>query len=299
MLRHHEDRRTLGVLISYAVVVATLWVTDPTGWVAGPGVLLACMLSWLCAVVAHNTVHTPVFKSRALNRAFQVWVSLSYGFPISEFVPGHNLSHHRFTQQAEDVMRTTQVRFRWNLLNLLAFFFVVAPKVTAGNYRYAAVTKGPKPDWWRQLVLESGFVWSEKLLLLIIDWRKCLLYIVVPHLFAVWGITTVNFLQHDGCDAEHPFNHSRNFVGRAFNWVTLNNGFHGMHHDVPGMHWSELPRAHAERFHPNIHPALEQRSLAVYVLKAFVYPGRRGSYDGKPLELSDPGDRDWVEATTR
>ena len=50
--------------------------------------------SWLCAVVAHNTVHTPVFHEQWMNSLFQIWVSLSYGFPISDYIPGHNLSHH-------------------------------------------------------------------------------------------------------------------------------------------------------------------------------------------------------------
>ncbi len=77
----------------------------------GPALLVAwrfwSLNAWLCAVIAHNTVHTPVFTKRWLNQAFQVWVSLSYGFPISEYTPGHNLSHHRFTQM-EDRMRTTR-----------------------------------------------------------------------------------------------------------------------------------------------------------------------------------------------
>lgn len=296
-MRRREDRRTLGVLLSYAVAVVTLWVSAPTGAPLWLGVALACVLSWLCAVVAHNVVHLPVFRSRALNRAFQVWVSLSYGFPVSEFVPGHNLSHHRFTQQAEDVMRTTRLRFRWNLLNLLGFFFVVAPRVTTGNYRYAAVTKAKNPQWWRQLQLEIALVWGVKAGLLLLDWKKCLLLVVVPHLFAVWGITTVNFLWHDGCDESHPYNHSRNFTGRLFNWVTLNNGFHAMHHEQPGLHWADLPAAHAERLSPHIHPALEQRSLPVYLWKTFVWPGRRSTYDGKPLEPADVGDRDWVSAS--
>jgi fatty acid desaturase len=295
-MRYREDWRTLGVLVSYAVVVATLWWTNPSGGLLAAGVVQACILSWLCAVVAHNVVHVPVFRSRALNRAFQVWVSLSYGFPVSEFVPGHNLSHHRFTQKAEDVMRTTRLHHRWNLLNLLGFFFVVAPRVTAGNYRYAAAMKKKNPHWWRQLQSEIALVWGVKAALLLVDWKKCLLFVVVPHLFAVWGITTVNFLWHDGCDEDHPFNHSRNFTGRLFNWVTLNNGFHAMHHEQPGLHWSLLPQAHREQLSPHIHPALEQRSLAVYLFKAFVWPGKRRTYDGKPMEDSDVGDRDWVSA---
>jgi fatty acid desaturase len=81
--------------------------------------------------------------------------------------------------------------------------------------------------------------------------------VVVPQLIANLGIVGINFLWHDGCDPEHPVNHSRNFTGSLLNFLSLNNGYHGMHHEEPGMHWSLLPEAHARRIHPGLHPALE------------------------------------------
>jgi hypothetical protein len=133
--------------------------------------------------------------------------------------------------------------------------------------------------------------------LLLLDWRKALVLMVVPHLFANFGIVTINFLWHDGCDAEHPVNHSRNFVGPLLNFLAVNNGYHGMHHIEPGLHWSLLPRAHAERVRPSLHPALEQPSLPRYLFRTFIYPGKRIRYDGTPLVVVDLGpDRDWVQA---
>ena len=37
-------------------------------------------------------------------------------------------------------------------------------------------------------------------------------------------------------------NHARNFTGPLLNFLALNNGYHGMHHEEPGMRWSLLPR---------------------------------------------------------
>jgi hypothetical protein len=105
----------------------------------------------------------------------------------------------------------------------------------------------------------------------------------------------VNFVQHDGCDEDHPYNHSRNFVGRWFNWLTFNNGFHGMHHVQPGLHWSLLAKAHAERLHPFIHPALEQRSLALYLLRTFILPGKRVKYTGEPFTPLDPPEDNFLK----
>ena len=298
MLRYAADWRTIAFLCLFAALATTGWVLNPTGPLLVGWVVVTAISSWICAVIAHNTVHCPVFRPRWANKLFQIWVSLSYGFPISEYVPGHNLSHHKFMQLRQDVMRTSKVNFSWNLLNFLLFFFAVGPGVTAGNYRYKKMMKERLPAWNRQLLVEIIAVWGVKLGLAVIDWRKTILFVVIPHLFAVWGITTVNFLQHDGCDNDHPVNHSRNFVGKLFNFFTLNNGFHGIHHETPGLHWSLTPQAHAERYHPTIHPELEQKSLAVYMFKTLIYPGKRVTFDGKPVVLQGQGpDQDWVMAS--
>ncbi|MET0389662.1 MAG: fatty acid desaturase [Polyangiales bacterium] len=298
MLRYRADVRTLGFLTLYAVLVIGQWIYAPSGWLGAVLIVLTCAVSWICAVIAHNTVHSPVFKQRRLNKLFQVWVSLSYGFPISDYVPGHNLSHHRYTQQREDVMRTTHVRFGWNLLNFLMFMPAVSPGILRGNAYFKQVMGERAKPWKRQLLLEAIVVWGVKIVCFALDWKKALLYLMVPHLFANWGIVSVNFLQHDGCDPDHPVNHSRNFVGKFFNWWTLNNGFHGMHHMIPGKHWSLLPAAHAEQVAPFIHPELDQRSLLVYCWKAFVYPGKRVRFDGTPVVIAEEGpDRDWVRPT--
>ena len=298
MLRFAADRRTLVFIASYYALVAYQWIAAPV--LAMPVrvalVVLTCAVSWIAAVITHNTLHSPVFKSRAMNRAFQIALTCSYGFPVSEFVPGHNLSHHKYTQERRDVMRSTKVDTGWNLLNFMLFVPRVAFDVTGGNMRYAKVMKERQPSWYRQFVLETIFCWGSKLVLVAIDWRKALVIIFVPHMFAVWGITAVNYLQHDGCDQSHPYNHSRNFVGRLFNWFTFNNGFHGIHHDEPGLHWSLLQQAHAERIHGKIDPRLEQKSLLAYVFKTFLLPGKRLRFDGTPVVIpADEGpDLDWV-----
>jgi fatty acid desaturase len=298
MLRYRADLRTLGFLVAYAALVVCQWILAPSGLLGVALIVLTCVLSWICAVIAHNTVHSPLFEQRWLNKVFQVWVSLSYGFPISDYVPGHNLSHHRFTQQREDVMRTTRVNFSWNLLNFLLFMPAVTPSILRGNAQFKRVMGARATPWKRQLLIEGIIVWAVKIGCLILDWQKALLYIVIPHLFANWGIVSVNFVQHDGCDPDHSVNHSRNFVGKFFNWWTLNNGYHTIHHAIPGKHWSLLPEAHAERVAPFIHPALDQPSLFRYVFRTVIYPGKRVRYDGTPFVITGEGpDREWIKPT--
>lgn len=299
MLRHRADRRTLAFIAAHLGLLAAGWWVWPRLPLVGKGALVValCASAWIQAVIVHNVMHTPLWRSRTLNILSQLFLSVTYGFAVSEYVPGHNLSHHRFTQTARDVMRTTKLRYRTNLVNLLLFFLRIGPGVTASNAAFVRAMRMRKPQWVTQLVLEVMTAWGFKFALVALDWRRGLLLAVVPAFYAVWGITTVNYLQHDGCDETHPYNHSRNFVGRVFNWFTFNNGFHGAHHMKPGMHWSLLPATHAQLLRGKVDPRLEQRSLALYLARTFLVPGGRRTFEGKPVVLPPPEpDAPWFDA---
>ena len=295
-MRQAADRRSLAFVATYYALVTYQWFAAPkSSWLAVALILATCVMSFLCAVITHNTVHAPVFRERSSNRVLQVVLSLSYGSAVSAFVPGHNLSHHRFTQTPRDVMRTSKVRRRSNLLNMLEFAPRVAVAITKNDFAYSRAARGRHPAWFRQYKIENFTVMGVTALLLILDWKKGLVYWLVPHLYAAWGIISMNYLQHDGCDQNHRYNHSRNFVGKWVNWWTFNNGYHGIHHEHPALHWSLLPDAHAREVGPYIAAELDQKSMLAYLLKTFVWPGRRVTYDGQPVELPPPvSDESWI-----
>ncbi len=285
-------------IAGYFVLLAAAW-SAPFGlrwWpLTGALVLLLMCVSWLNAVITHNVVHCPVWKNRTLNKLTQIALSLTYGFAVSDYIPGHNLSHHRYTQTRKDVMRTSKVQYRWHVVNLVMFFFFVGFDVVTANGKYAKHAKGRAEKWHRQRWIEPAVTMSAKVALLALDWRKGILFVLIPHLWAVWGITTVNLLQHDGAEGDHPYNHSRNFVGRFFNWWTFNNGFHGMHHMEPGLHWSLLRAAHEQKLEPFIDPRLDEPSLAIFLFRTFLWPGKRRMFDGRPMTFIEEGpDADWI-----
>jgi fatty acid desaturase len=299
-LRFKADIRTLGFMAWYFSLFGGLWVAwEVLPWAARvPLVAMLMSVSWFCAVITHNVIHSPLWKSRALNKLTQIALSLCYGFAVSDYIPGHNLSHHRYVQDRRDVMRTSKLRFRWNLLNLIFFFPIIGLDVVKANGAYARFARTKNPKWSRQRTLEVVVVWAVKLAFLALDWKKAAMLVFLPHLWAVCGITVTNLLQHDGTDADHPYNHSRNFVGKVFNWFTFNNGFHGMHHMEPGLHWSLLPKAHEERLKPHMDPRLDEPSLAAYLFRTYVWPGKRLRFDGAPVVLPEEGpDMDWIEGT--
>jgi fatty acid desaturase len=296
-LRNSADIRTLLFVGLYFAVTVVAWVTFGTVHLGWSVLLLAltCVLSFLGAVATHNTVHCPVFRERWANRVFQVVLSLTYGSPVSSFVPGHNLSHHKHTQSPRDVMRTTKVRHNSNLLNMLEFVPRVALAIMKNDKVYMEAMRGTHRAWYRQFRIEQTVVFGVTAVLFLLDWQKTLLYWIVPHLYAAWGIIGMNYLQHDGCDIEHPYNHSRNFVGKWVNFITYNNGYHGIHHRIPGAHWSLLPKLHAEKIAPYIDPRLDVPSFPVYLFQTFVWPGTRQMYDGSPVILPpEQPDENWI-----
>ncbi len=297
MLRNRADIRTLGAVAVYFALAFGGYFTlhRQPWWLTLVWVAATMVSSFQTAVITHNTIHTPVFTTRWMNRAFQLVLTLAYGHPVSAFVAGHNYSHHLHPQTRMDAIRTTKARFQWNLLNQLFFVLLVAPSVTKGQKEYVAAVKDAKPRWYAQYRLETWVFNLSQLALLIYDWRAFLVFILVPHLFAVWGILGINFVQHDGCDPDHPYNHSRNLTGPWMNWLFFNNGYHAMHHEIAGMHWSELPAAHAERIAPFNHDNLDQPNFIAYCWRAYIWPGKRVDYLGNPVILPEEGpDERWA-----
>lgn len=298
MLRYRADVKTLIFVTIYFALVAVQWVYAPHNLaLAIPLMVLTCWFSFFGAVATHNTVHSPVFKARWMNRAFQVVLTLTYGHPVSAYVPGHNLSHHKHTQSYRDVMRTSKARYSWHFLNGLLFMSKVGKDIFFADMRYFKAMHGRNRPWFRQMILEAVVFLGTMGALVALDWKKFLLYVLIPHQYAAWGIITMNLLQHDGTDENSEWNGSRNFVGKVVNWWTYNNGYHTIHHIEPGLHWSLLPAEHAKRVAPFIHPNLDQQNFPAYLFRTFFWPGKRTTYLGEPLVLPPAGpDEEWIPA---
>ena len=104
--------------------------------------------------------------------------------------------------------------------------------------------------------------------ILILDWKKAILFIVIPHQVSLFSILIFNYVQHVHTDEESPYNHARNFTG-LINPMLFNNGYHTIHHQAPGLHWSETPAAQKE-IQSRIDPALNERSFWWYILRVYL-----------------------------
>jgi fatty acid desaturase len=285
MLRFKEDRRSVAFVFSYLAFVAAALAIHPPTWV----LLVLCPIVGIwcfsLATICHNAQHCPVFRNRRVNKLWHVFVSLGCGEAMSDYIPGHNLSHHAYLQQDRDPMRTSKARHANNLLNYLTFFWSASGAMTKLVYGWLWRSRKTRPEIFRQWAVKFVLLISFWIAAGVIDWRVFLLLVFIPAKFANWAIFSINYPQHDGCDPNDPVNHSRNFVGRFDNWLFFNNGYHGIHHLKPGTHWSLYPELHRELLEPTIHPALEEPSLVRYLWRSSFSP--RVTYDGQPLVLPE------------
>lgn len=230
----------------------------------------ACYFSFLNAVVIHNHMHQGIFRSKTLNKLWNCVLSFGSLYPASTNTPAHNLVHHHFSDDGRPDWATPElVYFRWNLLNLLHFPNVAGPSTFNGTKRWGALAG--RGAFRRQLNLETAFAFGLTGLLAVFDLWTTLFFIVLPQLYGARGILRINLIQHDGCDISSTYNHSRNFVGRAFNWIMCNNGYHTIHHNRAGLHWSVLHTVHARDVAPKIEPELDQRSMVGYLFRTYVW----------------------------
>lgn len=265
MLKHAADIKTL----LYLVITSSLFFIQ---WNTGfhlPVYIVSLYFAITVAVIAHNHNHVPIWKSSFLNQVTNNWITLLYGFPAFAWKPTHNINHHKLNNREGDYTITYRYSERNNLLTLLTYpsissYFQQSPVM---NY-LKDLYKNDRKDFFLA-ILQYVTLGLFIIITLILDWRKSLLYVVVPQQVALFTIMIFNYIQHVHADEESNFNHSRNFTSKFTNFMMFNNGYHTVHHMKANLHWSELPAAHA-KIAPQIEPHLNQGTILAYLFKTYV-----------------------------
>ena len=274
LVKHPAEWRQIGIVAVYLGLLGAMYFVP-----ACRNVLFlaaACYFSFLNTVVLHNHLHQGIFHSRRLNMIWRCVLSFGALYPASANIPSHNLVHHHFDDDGQpDWAAPEHVAFRWNLLNLIHFPNVAGPNTFAGVQRWKAL-RGRK-EFARQYVTENFAAFGLTLALLAYDFWTALFFIVIPQLYGARCILRINLIQHDGCDTSSDWNHSRNFVGRAFNWIMCNNGYHTIHHNRAGLSWWVLAETHRREVAPRIDPSLNEPSMVRYLVRTYLFNARRPS----------------------
>ncbi len=279
-LRFKADYRALfWALILFPLVPALAYARpELTLWLLPFGLYLG----YCAGVLTHNHVHTPVFVSKRANAAYSAWLSFFYGTPIFVWVPTHNQNHHRYLDGPGDLARTSTFARRDSLAALLAYPTRSALAQMPEIVRYVRSAFARKSPQRRAIVLQTlalvlGNLGAISLAIGLHGLaRGAFVYgvaVALPAAFASWSMMFTNYVQHIGCEPSSPDNHSRNFVSPLANWFVFQAGYHTVHHEHAGTHWSEYPALHVARAH-RIEPRFNAGTIFGFCFEAYVWPKR-------------------------
>jgi len=266
MLRYSADRRSvafIGLLVALAVVQWNLPALNPALYA------VYLFMGVTAAVMSHNHNHLSMWKSKTINVLTSYVLSIFYGFPAIAWIPTHNQNHHKLNNREGDTGRSPGL-FRTNHL----FALLTYPTYT-GIRQQKDITAYFKGLWSRdrkafwigasEYLVFFGFLAT----VFALDWKKALIFHVIPQQFALFSVQVFNYIQHVEAEPESDYAHSRNFVSPVLNALLFNNGYHTVHHMKPGVHWSMTPELHRQH-ESKIEPSLLVKSFWVYMTWTFL-----------------------------
>lgn len=293
--RYDSDYRTL----FWALVLFPALPACAYAWPATLPWLLpaAAYLSYSAGVVTHNHVHVPVFRAAWANHVYELWLSIFYGCPVAFWIPTHLEHHHRFLDGPEDVTRTSRRSLKHDLQQALVYSLACGHWQRPLIQSYIRRVYARRGRHWAAVrnqcfaLVFGQLAWLGLALVLHGPRLGLLLYagaVGLPALAAPTLMLFTNYIQHVHCDHTSAHDHSRNFVGRASNWLVFDAGYHTVHHERPSVHWSRYAQLHRE-LAPSMHPSLNQRSVLDFCLKTYVLGAFDARHRTEPLgRLSPP-----------
>lgn len=276
MPTQRADWRSLAAIAAaLALLFVPQWYPVSAPWVFAwiPATVLACCMSH---VVVHNHCHCPIFASGVANRGFNLVASLARGHCASDVYLAHVVNHHAEQGRPADWIAPTLGGTGHPLVRLARFVVRASASMVRERRRLGrrALALVPEP-FGSSLRWEKRLLPAVVLLLLVHDWRSAGLHVLLPWALSLAWLVGVNYIQHEGCEPDSRWGHSRNFTGPLANWLLFNNGYHTVHHADPGVHWSETRSMH-ERLAPRVPPHLHEPCALRYMIRRYL---RRPSDD--------------------
>ncbi|MEW6496428.1 MAG: fatty acid desaturase [Cyanobacteriota bacterium] len=268
-LQHASDWRAIAfVVITYALLLLPLFWQIPVLfaliWVPLSGLFCFCV-----GIIAHNHMHTPIFQHQWHNQLFNVVLTPAMGHTATQIVIPHNYNHHAYHGGTQDWSRPELAGAGMGIVRLIRYWRRTLKNASGGKHREDVP---PLPNHLKQsLPVEKRALLGFVVIVLAIAPLKALVFVGLPWILGILCMLGINLIQHDGCDAQSRFNHSRNFTGRLSNWFFFNNGYHTIHHLKPTLHWSLLPEAHHRLVKPDIASELDVKSILSFLLSQYLF----------------------------
>jgi beta-carotene hydroxylase len=264
MLRFKADYKTLIYAVLTTALLIVQWIV--TGF--NPFIYAVYLfLSVAVSVITHNHNHVQIWTSKFINTLTDYWLTVFYGFPVFAWIPTHNKNHHKLNNRLGDYTITYRFSEKNNLATLLTY-----PTIS-GFYQQKAIRNYLK-DMYHNNKKRFYLSVSQYLVLILwiaaalfIDWENAILFVIIPQQVSLFSVLIFNYVQHVHANEESEYNHSRNFTG-FLNFMLFNNGYHTIHHEIAGLHWSKTPAEHKKIEHL-IDDSLLERSFWWFIFKNY------------------------------
>lgn len=262
IFNNHNDYRSLFIIALSYIVLFTPFFIKLEGMNVICWIIISGFMSFVAHIINHNHQHLPIFNKTILNNFLSILLTILRGHSSSSIKLTHNFNHHNYMGTTKDWIRPELAGKGFGLVRLFRFIINSIQEMSIGKkFNEKSFFKGMH---WSQLIFEKALVLIFFISLLTFFPIKTLLFLLLPWMLGTVFIISVNLLQHEDCDSNSIYNHSRNFTSALGNWLLFNNGYHTIHHMHPSLHWSELPKMHKQLVHPHIDPKLEVNSIISY-----------------------------------
>jgi fatty acid desaturase len=242
ILKYKADRFSVSFVLGVFTLHAAAFLFAPT-WLAVLCVIPLAIASMFVAAMNHHHQHLNTFKSPALNRFYELALSLQTGIAPYAWVLHHNLGHHRNylnqrPHESFDESKWTRAdgsqmsRIEYTI-NLLA------------NHQIDIIRVGRRhPKYFRPFLLMKIPLYAVLGLALYYNPINAVLCILLPGYIALAHTAWATYEHHAGLYPNDHHDSSYNNLNPIYNALTCNLGYHTAHHKRPGVHWSLLPDVH-------------------------------------------------------
>ena len=192
----------------------------------------------------HYHIHNNIFKSKKLNRIYEILTSAAISVPVQGYTWYHTM-HHKYNNDKPVDGKVNDPSSTYIYNNIWKYTFIGAIHDISGKsikdlYNYCNTPIRIKD--FDKLKTENRFILGKFILLFLLNWMYGLLYVVIYYFTVVanraeaWGEHN-EVLDHKNFRANSVSNYSK-----IYNILTLNSGYHQEHHVRPAEHWTKLPK---------------------------------------------------------
>lgn len=244
IFNYKEDRLPVLIFVLYFIVDLIIYLSVDNIYFLGFWFLLGIFPKANISAWNHHHQHLATFNNGFFNRLLEIIYGFHTGITANTWILHHNFGHHlNYLDQEKDESRwkdktgKTMGVFKYTMMVAITSYwraFLVGKrhkKLRTTFLIMASIT----------LVLLGGLIYYRPI--------PAIFVFVLPMIMALIMTSYATYDHHSELSLDNHKHASRNVESRWYNKLTGNLGYHTAHHLRFGLHWSKLPKLHAEIRH--------------------------------------------------